>query len=102
MMFPLVWILGGAASIGYGLHRLNQQDKFDRLSPEEKRRYIFQRENWTCQHCGQRYYSMNLEIDHKIPVSRGGKDTFDNLHTLCFWCNRAKGNKTWWEFHFLN
>ena len=33
------------------------------------------------------------EIDHIIPVSKGGLTTEDNLQTLCWRCNRSKGNK---------
>lgn len=34
-----------------------------------------------------------LEVDHIIPVSRGGLSTYDNLQTLCWRCNRTKSNK---------
>ena len=31
--------------------------------------------------------------DHIIPRSRGGPDELENLQTMCFRCNEAKGNK---------
>lgn len=34
-----------------------------------------------------------LEVDHIIPVSKGGKDTEDNVQLLCGWCNRVKGDR---------
>ncbi|MBR5502670.1 MAG: HNH endonuclease, partial [Oscillospiraceae bacterium] len=34
-----------------------------------------------------------LEIDHIIPVSKGGVTEEGNLQTLCWKCNRAKSNK---------
>ena len=34
-----------------------------------------------------------LEIDHIIPVSKGGCTVEDNLQTLCWKCNRSKSDK---------
>lgn len=31
--------------------------------------------------------------DHIVPVSLGGKDSLDNLQTMCYRCNRSKGNR---------
>lgn len=42
-----------------------------------------------CCYCGSKN---NLEIDHIIPISKGGKSTFDNLQTLCHKCNVKKSN----------
>ena len=44
-----------------------------------------------CQYCGAAGPKVELEVDHKIPVSRGGTDDIDNLTTACFKCNRGKG-----------
>lgn len=35
-----------------------------------------------------------MTVDHIIPKSRGGKDTWDNLVTACVSCNNRKGNRT--------
>lgn len=37
----------------------------------------------------------NLEIDHIIPLSRGGNHEINNLQILCRKCNRSKGSKIW-------
>lgn len=49
-----------------------------------------------CELCGARPSSSNivqLDIDHIIPVSKGGSDELENLQVLCAQCNRAKGNQ---------
>ena len=49
-----------------------------------------------CQYCGA---SSDLTVDHIIPKSRGGTDSWDNLITACKNCNNKKGNKTPEEAH---
>lgn len=55
------------------------------------RHRIFQRDDYTCQYCGER--GKKLECDHIIPVARGGQHDDDNLVTACFACNRSKRDK---------
>lgn len=50
---------------------------------------IYDRDHWRCRKCGRR--TNDLEVDHIIPVAKGGKSTFDNLQTLCHRCNVRKG-----------
>lgn len=33
------------------------------------------------------------EVDHIVPLSRGGTDDYDNLRVICRECNQAAGNK---------
>ena len=55
---------------------------------------IMHRDNFTCQYCGKtKDDGVTLHIDHKIPVSKGGTDKFDNLVTACSECNFGKSNK---------
>ena len=55
------------------------------------RRNIFKRDANTCQYCGD---SRNLTIDHVLPRSRGGADSWENLVTACDTCNVEKGSRT--------
>lgn len=55
------------------------------------RTYIFGRDDYTCQYCGER--GKKLECDHVIPISRGGSNEESNLVTACFSCNRSKRDK---------
>lgn len=66
------------------------------LMTNKLRDYIKNRDNFTCCNCGNSTYvepNLLLEIDHIIPVSKGGCTVEDNLQTLCWKCNRAKSNK---------
>ena len=55
------------------------------------RNLIMKRHNYTCCYCGAKE---NLTLDHILPSSRGGQDTWENLATSCGSCNVKKGNKT--------
>lgn len=57
---------------------------------------IKKRDNYTCCLCGNSVFkepNLLLEVDHIIPVSKGGKTEANNLQTLCWRCNRKKYNK---------
>jgi 5-methylcytosine-specific restriction endonuclease McrA len=56
------------------------------------RRNVFQRDNHHCQYCGSG--SEPLSIDHVVPRSRGGADSWENVTTACLTCNVRKGNRT--------
>jgi len=60
------------------------------------REKIKSRDNYTCQYCSLSVKDENnllLEIDHVIPLSKGGITSEENLQTLCWRCNRSKGSK---------
>ncbi len=49
---------------------------------------VFKRDKYTCRICLKS--GGELEIDHIIPVSKGGSEMIDNLQTACYTCNRGK------------
>lgn len=55
------------------------------------RKNIFRRDHHRCQYCRS---TDRLTIDHVLPKSRGGKDTWENLVAACVPCNNRKGNRT--------
>ena len=60
------------------------------------RTYIKQRDKYTCCQCGNstnKEPNLLLEVDHIIPIAKGGLTVEDNLQTLCWKCNRSKGSK---------
>ena len=66
------------------------------LMTKKLRTFIKTRDNYTCCTCGNSVHvepNLLLEIDHIIPVSKGGQTAEENLQTLCWKCNRAKSNK---------
>ena len=54
---------------------------------------VFKRDKFTCQYCGESAPSVTLEVDHIVPVSKGGTDEIMNLITSCRDCNRGKAGK---------
>lgn len=47
---------------------------------------------YTCQRCRKKIRKKDVDIDHIIPQSRGGRDVLDNLQCMCRTCNRSKQN----------
>ena len=72
------------------------------LMTKKLRESILKRDNYTCRICHNSTYkepNLLLEVDHIIPVSRGGLTVGRNLQTLCWKCNRSKSAKmpkTYW------
>jgi 5-methylcytosine-specific restriction endonuclease McrA len=58
------------------------------------RRNVLLRDGNVCAYCGMTEYGRALTIDHVIPRSRGGRNTWDNVVAACGPCNRRKGNRT--------
>lgn len=75
----------------------NAQTKEQRaLMTTKLRTFIKERDNYTCCQCGNSTHkepNLLLEVDHIIPISKGGLTIKENLQTLCWKCNRSKGAK---------
>jgi 5-methylcytosine-specific restriction endonuclease McrA len=69
---------------------------FDRLPRQEvkfSRGNIYLRDHNRCQYCGRKFPASELSLDHVVPISRGGKSTWENVVCSCLPCNVRKGNK---------
>lgn len=55
---------------------------------------IYTRDRYTCQYCRGEFSSNDLTFDHVVPVSHGGRRTWENIVTCCLPCNRTKSNRT--------
>lgn len=62
-------------------------EEWKQILKEHKRR---------CHYCGVR--SGNLHQEHKVPISKGGGYTKENIVPACPKCNLAKGTKSYKEF----
>lgn len=79
-----------------------QREKEIATNPERSRTItladrlkVLDRDNFRCVFCGRSPvtdFGIKLHIDHKIPFSKGGKSTPDNLQTLCQECNLGKSD----------
>jgi 5-methylcytosine-specific restriction endonuclease McrA len=89
----IVPIVGGGLRVPRVLH-LHRYDRTPRVTVRLTRRNLMFRDAHTCQYCGKRPPLRELNIDHVMPRSRGGDDTWENLVTACRVCNLRKGWKT--------
>lgn len=54
------------------------------------RRGVLRRDAHRCGYCGK----AATTIDHVLPRSRGGRDSWENLVACCLRCNNVKGDRT--------
>ena len=66
--------------------------KFKTISPTRKN--IIWRDENRCQYCAKEFESRTLTLDHIVPRSKGGKNTWLNLVAACKKCNQKKGDRT--------
>lgn len=58
------------------------------------RKNIIKRDKHICQYCGKYLGKKEYTVDHIVPRSKGGKNTWENLVTSCKKCNFKKANKS--------
>jgi 5-methylcytosine-specific restriction endonuclease McrA len=70
---------------------------YDRMPKKEvkfTRHNIFERDQNTCQYCGDVFDRKDLNLDHVVPRDRGGPTTWENIVCSCIRCNTHKANRT--------
>ena len=76
---------------------------------DEELSYVYEKNNGYCWHCGIKLAWSNYavtgargawEVDHSVPLSRGGTDYLQNLVPSCISCNRSKRELTSREYSF--
>lgn len=108
----VAWTLGDPCmTVRGGMNRLTGQQSFIDLHPIVASRgharaaglsptpaltnqALFARDDHLCLYCGQSYSRQLLTRDHVLPVSKGGRDVWENVVSACFHCNSRKANRT--------
>jgi 5-methylcytosine-specific restriction endonuclease McrA len=66
------------------------------------RRAVLKRDGWTCVYCGARpgdrpqgraLVKADFTVDHIVPRSRGGRNTWTNTACACYLCNQRKADR---------
>jgi hypothetical protein len=55
---------------------------------------VLERDEWKCAYCRKRGKNIVTTVDHIMPQSRGGRDTWENAVACCTACNFKKANRT--------
>lgn len=88
-----VQLIRGALRAPRVVH-LTFYDRVPRLAIRLTRQNLMLRDQYQCQYCGQRPGPAELNLDHVVPRSLGGTDSWENLVVSCKPCNLKKGKKT--------
>ncbi len=74
--------------------RLAEYRRLPHRSRTLSRKGILARDQNTCQYCLNEKPAGRLELDHIIPRSRGGPNSWENLVAACHECNNRKADRT--------
>ena len=64
-----------------------------RLFSEKQKREAYEKQKSICVKCEQKFQISEMQADHIIPWTGGGKTTSENCQMLCQKCNGTKSNK---------
>lgn len=73
---------------------LQVYDRLPRAQVRFSRQNIYLRDGFTCQYCGRTLIRSQLNLDHVVPRSQGGRTSWENVVCSCVRCNLAKGGRT--------
>jgi 5-methylcytosine-specific restriction endonuclease McrA len=72
--------------------KLTRYDRLPRAEVKFTRRNIYEHYNYKCCYCGKKFSTKELNLDHVIPSSKGGKTDWTNIVTACIPCNSRKAD----------
>ena len=61
-----------------------------RTNNSQRRKEILELYDYVCKACGHKKVGDALQVDHIVPLSKGGTDTLKNLQVLCIPCHSKK------------
>jgi 5-methylcytosine-specific restriction endonuclease McrA len=73
---------------------LQAYDRLPRTHVRFSRQNIYLRDGFTCQYCGKTLPRSQLNLDHVVPRSRGGRTSWENVVCSCVRCNLVKGGRS--------
>jgi ATP adenylyltransferase len=82
---------------GFWKHRATDREPI----PGSVRHSVLERAMGRCESCGISKEERNLDVDHVVPRSKGGKNEISNYQALCWLCNTSKGNRSNTDFRGL-
>jgi len=68
-----------------------------KIISKAKRERVYSLTGFHCSYCGSVLTLKNRTVDHLIPLSKGGDNSFSNLIPACRACNKGKANRFPWE-----
>lgn len=72
---------------------INEHKRLDFYNIKENRLRVFERDRYKCYKCGKQLTRFDATLDHLMPVSKGGDNSYDNLSTCCLQCNSKRSNR---------
>ena len=88
--------MGGGANALDNPPQRTDLDHFPNYRTQRHR--LYGEQEGVCKGCDTHFPFRVMEVDHILPISRGGTDHPDNLQILCSGCNRSKGGNTMAEW----
>jgi hypothetical protein len=75
-----------------------RENEIDFYNVRENRIKVFERDAYKCRYCGKQLTRFTATLDHVMPVTDGGNNSFENLVTACLECNSRKHRRPLGDF----
>lgn len=74
--------------------RMLRKPRSKKVSIKFSRANVLLRDGHRCMYCGGQFEPYQLNYDHVLPRSRGGRTDWENIVSACYDCNSKKGDRT--------